>query len=239
MRGASDNFDLRSEKGEMMLHVYAMFSKFFLTQLREKVLRGMKGAAGRRTSLGRSGLGYGLAARLDAAGRPELRDGKPVREKRIHPPTMAHVEMARRMLLDKDKSVGDVVRAFNRLLVDGLDTWTDCSVRRTLANPNYFGFDVFNRTRNERDPETGKRTTIVNPRGDWQVQAVPHRRVRDRGTYLAIRRKIRGRPGRRSRFARQGRPSRNERRPRRMLAGLMACQCGEELKEVRGGRNAA
>lgn len=114
----------------MMLHVFGMFSQIFLRQLRDKVLRGMRGAAGRRTSVGRPPLGYGLSPKLDAQGRPVLNaNGRPLREKRIHPPTMAYVEMARRMLLEEGASVDDVVREFNRLRVDGSNGWTDCSVR--------------------------------------------------------------------------------------------------------------
>jgi hypothetical protein len=82
---------------------------------------------------------------------------------------------------------------------------------------------------------------VVNPRHLWEVRPAPHLRVWDRRTYLAMRRALRGRGGRRrrSRFAGDAAPSRNERRPTRMLSGTMACECGQELKEIRGGRNAA
>ena len=69
--------------------------------------------------------------------------------------------------------MSDVVREFNRLRVDGSDGWTDCSIRRTLSNPIYFGFDVYNRTRNEWDGEAFKRKTFTNPQRDWIVQTVP------------------------------------------------------------------
>ena len=244
VQGAADGFDLNSPSGQMMLHVFAMFSEFFRHQLRDKVLRGMRHAAERRTSTGRPPLGYGLRPTRDERGLAAVgADGRPVQGKCLHGPTMAHVEAARRMLLDEGASVDDVVREFNRLRVDGSDGWTDCSVRRTLSNPVYLGFDIYDRTRNEWDPETGRRKTVVNPRKVWKRWRDPRLQVWDRRTYLAVRRVLRGRGGRRrrrrSQFAADARPSRNERKPTRLLSGTMACRCGQELKEVRGGHNAA
>ena len=244
VRGAADGFDLNSPSGQMMLHVFAMFSEFFRHQLRDKVLRGMRHAAERRTSTGRPPLGYGLRPTRDERGLAAVgADGRPVQGKCLHGPTMAHVEAARRMLLDEGASVDNVVREFNRLRVDGSDGWTDCSVRRTLSNPVYLGFDIYDRTRNEWDPETGRRKTVVNPRKVWKRWRDPRLQVWDRRTYLAVRRVLRGRGGRRrrrrSQFAADARPSRNERKPTRLLSGTMACRCGQELKEVRGGHNAA
>jgi DNA invertase Pin-like site-specific DNA recombinase len=241
--GATDSFDLKSPMGNMMLHVFGMFSEYFLVQLREKVLRGSIGAAKRGTSTGRPGLGYGLVPVLDNKGRPVLgADGTPTRRKAIHQPTMQYVELARRILLDEHASVGEVVREFNSLKVDGSNGWTDCSIRRTLSNPIYFGIEIYNRTRNEWDSENCKRRTIENVRKDWQRRDAPELRVWDRRTYRAMRRALRGAGGgrrRRSRFAANARVSRNERRPRRLLAGIMKCECGQELKQVRGGPNAS
>jgi DNA invertase Pin-like site-specific DNA recombinase len=237
--GASDGFDLDSPTGDMMLHVFAMFSRFFVTQLKEKVRRGMRGAAGRRTSTGRPALGYGLVPAADAHGRPVVgADGRAVRRKAVHPPTMAHVDLAVRMLLDEHASPEDIARAFNGRAVDGSRGWTGKSIRRLLRNPVYFGFDVYNRTRNEWDPESGKRRTVINPRPEWVVREDLALRVWDERTYRRVRRRL-YEPRRASAFRGRARRSRNEVRPTRLLSGTLACQCGKELKEARGGRNAA
>jgi hypothetical protein len=115
-----------------------------------------------------------------------------------------------------------------------------------LVNENLMGFDVYNRTHNEFDPDTAKRRTIRNPRSQWLVQPAPHLKVWDRRTYLAMRRKLRGggsigRGRRRSRFGdRTAPPSAAERRPKRLSAGLLQCDCCDgEMKEVRGGKHAS
>lgn len=68
--GVSDGFDLDSKNSQIMMMAVAMLNEMFITGLREKVLRGMKGAAERGTSLGLVPFGYKLVDKLDANGEP-------------------------------------------------------------------------------------------------------------------------------------------------------------------------
>lgn len=96
-----------------------MFSRFFISQLRDKVLRGMKGAARRQTSVGRR-LGYGLVPVLDALGRPVVgADERVVRERAIHSETMRSTMMATNWFALHEKNYTKIAKEFNRMKVDG------------------------------------------------------------------------------------------------------------------------
>ncbi len=56
--GASDGFDLSNPNSEIMITMYGLLSRLFVKSLREKVSRGMKGAARRGTCLGKPPLGF-------------------------------------------------------------------------------------------------------------------------------------------------------------------------------------
>ena len=68
--GVSDGFDLDSKNSQIMMMSVAMLNEMFITGLREKVLRGMKGAAERGTSLGLVPFGYKLVDKLDSNSEP-------------------------------------------------------------------------------------------------------------------------------------------------------------------------
>jgi len=235
--GASDGFDLSSPTGEMMLHVLGMFSKFFVTQLREKVHRGMTGAARRQTCLGRPPLGYGLVPKRDAQGRPMTgHDGRTINELAIDSATMSHVMLAAERFADQGWSYGRIAKEFIRLKVDGSDGWRPRSIERLLANPLYIGVAIYNRTRNVRDPETNKRITMLNPRHQWEIQRIPRLRAWSDDQWKRVRRRAyRLRRGKRQ----ATRLSRGQKFPTTLLSGNLWCSCGQELKLVRSGRNGA
>src|SRR5204863_4308083 len=122
VRGASDNFDLTSPTGEMMMQFFGMFARFFIAKVREQVRRGMAGAARRGTSVGRPPLGYGLVPVVGPDGRPAAdADGRVRRRKVIHPETMQYVLLAVDMLVRQSRTPGEIAIEFNRLKVDGSD----------------------------------------------------------------------------------------------------------------------
>lgn len=251
--GATDGFILNSPMGEMMLMVFGMFSRFFIAQLREKVLRGMKGAARRKTSVGRPRLGYGLAPQLDAQGRPVLgADGCVVRERAIHAETMRYVMMAANWFALNEKTYSGIAKEFNRMKVDGSEGWRAKSIKNLLADPIYLGIVIFNRTRNEFDPETHKRTTVRNPHREWEVESAPHLRVWSYALWKKIRRRAYAIDERRRQRKAQRRDpaapdtgggsvagARNADAPTTLLSGTLFCECGAELKLVRSGDHAA
>jgi DNA invertase Pin-like site-specific DNA recombinase len=66
--GASDGFDLSNENSEMLITMFGLLSRLFIKGLREKVRRGMRGAARRGTVLGKLPLGFTRKAHRDKDG---------------------------------------------------------------------------------------------------------------------------------------------------------------------------
>lgn len=229
--GATDGFDLKSQHGQSMLHLYGMFSSMFVSQLREKVHRGMAGAERRGTSTGRPPLGYGLADAVDEHGRPLVGgDGKPLRVWRIHEPTMAIVREAYELYVDRRWTAQKIARLFNERKVDGSDGWTSSSVRKLLANPVYVGVRVWNKTRQERDSETGRIVVHKNPSRLWKVQKRPELAVIPQEIWKAARHRLAKTGGK----AKARQVSRNADAPTTLLGGTLVCgYCGGEITLAR------
>ncbi|WP_316233561.1 recombinase family protein [Bradyrhizobium sp. SZCCHNPS2010] len=87
-----------------------------------------------------------------------------------------------------------------------------------LQNELYVGRLAWNKVRMVKDPDTGKRLSRPNPKSDWQVAEVPHLAIVNPELFAAAQK----RKEERSRTH----PS-HQRRPRRMLSGLLRCgSCG-------------
>ena len=155
--GASDGFDLDSESAEMQIGFYGLFSQLFIKQLREKVRRGMKGAARRGTCLGKLGLGFTRQICRDANGAIISRpDGLPRHKPCVDPATKPYrVEMFE-LFVQKNWSPCKIARRFNQLRVDGSNGWTGSSVKKLLAGIDAIGIFVWNRQRREYDYDQEK-----------------------------------------------------------------------------------
>ena len=71
MIGASDGFDVNSPDWDVKITIYGLVSRLFIKGLREKVRRGMKGAARRGTCLGKLPLGFTVSFRQACMNRFE------------------------------------------------------------------------------------------------------------------------------------------------------------------------
>ncbi|MCL8486234.1 recombinase family protein [Bradyrhizobium denitrificans] len=90
-----------------------------------------------------------------------------------------------------------------------------------LQNELYVGRLVWNKVRMVKDPDTGKRLSRPNQKSDWRTVEVPHLAIVSADLFEAAQR----RKGERS----STHPS-HQRRPRRMLSGLLRCgACGSGL----------
>ncbi|WP_407152665.1 recombinase family protein [Bradyrhizobium sp. ORS 86] len=90
-----------------------------------------------------------------------------------------------------------------------------------LQNELYVGRLVWNKVRMVKDPDSGKRLSRPNPKSEWQVAEVPHLAIISPELFKAAqqRKEERGR----------AHPS-YQRRPRRMLSGLLRCgSCGSGM----------
>lgn len=87
-----------------------------------------------------------------------------------------------------------------------------------LQNELYVGRLVRNKVRMVKDPDTGKRLSRSNPKSEWRTIEVPHLAIVDANLFEAAQKRRQER--------RRTQPS-HQRRPLRMLSGLLRCgACG-------------
>ncbi len=55
--------------------------------------------------------------------------------------------------------------------------WCTSSIHEMLRNERYHGVFVWNRTRKERNPETGRKTSRPRPQSEWKRIDVPEWRI--------------------------------------------------------------
>ncbi|WP_183232044.1 recombinase family protein [Bradyrhizobium sp. SBR1B] len=90
-----------------------------------------------------------------------------------------------------------------------------------LLNELYMGRLVWNKVRMVKDPDSGKRLSRPNPKSDWQMTEVPHLAIVSPELFTAAQQRKEER--------RHIHPS-HQRRPRRMLSGLLRCgSCGSGM----------
>ena len=90
-----------------------------------------------------------------------------------------------------------------------------------LCQELYIGVRVYNRRRFRKHPDTGKRSSVLNPEADWMREQVPELRILDDDLWSAV-------------AARQqtvsDQPAHMSRPPKRLLSGLMKCSlCGSGM----------
>jgi site-specific DNA recombinase len=176
--GASDGFDTDSPHHKLMLHIYAMLHEFYVDQLSQKVIRGMDDAYDLGGDMGRCAFGYRMENVLDANGHPVLKaNGKPRRIRVICEPHAEFVRAAFHLFVVKLWSPNQIAEHFNDHNVGGRNTWAYGPVAGMLEREVYDGFEFRNKTKQIRDPETGKVTIKKRPESEWRRRDVPHLRI--------------------------------------------------------------
>jgi hypothetical protein len=233
MIGASDSFDLHSELSKMKIMVFSIVSDLFLGSLRQKVRRGMEGAAERGTMLGKPPLGFTKRPAVDEYGRPRLGpDGLPIYELCIDEASAESRLLMFRMFVLELRSIGYIQRYFNENKIDGWEGWTTSAIRDLLRSPSAIGIFIWNKKRREFDEVTEEWMTIPNPGRKWKILRRPELRI----VPIDLWKKARRRLGeiRRSCPKTGKKPSRNQVNPITLVSGLLECACcGDELKLIR------
>jgi site-specific DNA recombinase len=75
------------------------------------------------------------------------------------------------------QSVIAVARLFNEHKVGGKQAWTDGRVRQHYGRGRLVGKDVFHKTKQVLDRQTGKQKIVQRPEKGWMVRNVPHLRI--------------------------------------------------------------
>jgi DNA invertase Pin-like site-specific DNA recombinase len=237
--GVSDGFDSTSPTSKIMLSLFAMLQEWFIDQLRSKVHRGMDDAFGRGTNIHPPSVGYALEPAVDAEGRPlRGKDGEPLRRKVIHPAQAEDVREAFRLFGLEGWSRDRIARRFNEKTVGGKATWDAARVTQLLRRRTYVGIEVYGRTYQVRDPETGHVAVKERPRDQWRVRRARHLQIVPWSLWKAVRRRLEQcRAAYDKRSARVG-PSRTELYPK-VLIRPRCGSCGSELILGRSGKYAS
>jgi site-specific DNA recombinase len=170
-----------------------------------------RGQAGRvKQGLAGGGLTYGYAAVAGKSGERVIVEAEAQVIRRIFqeyvdgrtPREIAHD-------LNKERVSPPRGRAWNASTING-------NLERgagILQNELYVGRLIWNKVRMVKDPDSGKRLSRPNPKSDWQVAEVPHLAIVNPELFRSA----------------HTHPS-HQRRPRRMLSGLLRCgSCGSGM----------
>jgi site-specific DNA recombinase len=220
------------EIGALHVGLKGTMNALYLTDLRQKVWRGLEG----RVRQGRSGgglcYGYDVVRELDARGDP-ICGGRVIDE--------AEAAIVRRIFASfaTGKSPRTVARELNteRIPGPGGRPWSDTTIRghtlrRTgiLHNELYIGKLVWNKQRYVKEPSTGKRLARINPENEWVIQDIPALRIVDDDLWHRVQHRLAGiRGSARVQKARERKFWLN-RRSKHLLTGLTCCgDCGAQL----------
>jgi DNA invertase Pin-like site-specific DNA recombinase len=231
--GASDGFDLSNPNSDLLITMFGLVSRLFIKGLREKVRRGMRGAARRGTVLGKLPLGFTRKVHREKNGDVVYRpDGRPRHELCIDPETQKHRALMFELFSVKKWSAYQIAKHFNDLKVDGWDGWTESGIKKLLVGLDAMGIFIWNRTRREYDVEQDKIVIVENPRSEWERYIDPKLRLVPVEWWMDARRRLRkvwdksGRTG--------PKPSRNQISATTLFSGALDCEyCNGEIKLLR------
>jgi hypothetical protein len=158
--------------------VIGSMNEAFVTQLKAKVRRGMDDAFIRGDNIQPPGVGYRLVDVRDAAGNLVItHKGTIEKVVEIDPEAAEWTRRGAEMIAYEGKSAVDVARLFNEHKVGGKQTWTDGRVRQHYRREKLVGKDVFHKTKQVLDRQTGKKKVVHLPEKDWIIRDVPHLRI--------------------------------------------------------------
>jgi len=201
----------------MKIGVRGLFGQMFLKDLAVKTKRGLRGKV--NEGLVAAGAAYGY--RMDPAEK-----GRP-----IIVPEQADVVNRIFEEFDAGRNPREIAAGLNADRIPGPrgPTWMASAIggwakRGTgiLRNRLYNGEIVWNRTTFGKDPDTGRRTSTPNAEGDYVIKAVEAFRIVDAALFARVQ----------ARLAHTASPheAQAQRRPKRLLSGLLRCgACGGGL----------
>lgn len=244
--GVSDGTDSDDKGYKLHAGVRGLLNEVYLDDLREKTHRGQSGQVLRGFTAGARPYGYRSIvvednSRTDTHGRPAV--------------------LGYRLEIDEEQAeiVREIYRRFATgdtiaAIVNNLNeraipsprnsTWARSAIyghaakgTGILNNQIYQGRYIWNRSRWEKDPDTGRRRRIERPREEWMIQEMPELRIIDAELWDAVQdmRDRRGNPAVSAGIQRAWR-ARGGRRPGALLTGLMQCGvCGGMITSVTTG----
>jgi site-specific DNA recombinase len=203
------------EANAITVGVRGLMGSLFLTDLKDKVRRGLEGNVTRGTGAGGKAYGY----------QPVL--GRPGELTIVPAEAAVIVEIFERYLAGETPK--EIAYSLNNrgVLPPRGSRWNASTLNGSadrgygiLRNSLYNGTRLWNRVRMALHPDTGKRISCVNSEDAWQSVSVDHLRIVPRELFKAVQQKL----GDRSRAQNSGDYTRKAKRP---FSGILTCAvCG-------------
>ena len=136
-------------------------------------------------------MGYRLVDLKDAHGNLVITHKNTIEKVvEIDPEAADWTRRGAEMIAYEGKSAVDVARLFNEHTVGGKQTWSDSRVRQHYGREKLIGKDVFRKTKQVTDRQTGKKKVIHLPTSEWIWRDVPHLRILSDELAEAVKRKL-------------------------------------------------
>ena len=176
--GASDGFDSSNQQSKIMLAMMSSFNEVFIDQLKAKVHRGQADTFKRGGIVQHPGFGYRLVDVLTPEGKPVLtRKGTIQKRVEIDPEAAEWIVRGAEMIVRDNRSPGAVAVVFNDNNVGGTRTWSSNRIRKLYARERLVGVEVFRKTKQIRDRDTGHVDVVQNDRSQWMTRECPEMRI--------------------------------------------------------------
>tara|TARA_R110002074_G_scaffold253081_4_gene425112 strand:+ start:11001 stop:12629 length:1629 start_codon:yes stop_codon:yes gene_type:complete len=200
----------------MLVGLRGIIGQMYREDNAHKVRRGMAGRI--RDGLSGGGLTYGYRAVPGEKGQRRIVEAEAHVVRRIFneyldgqsPRAIAH-------RLNAEHVPAPRGRSWNASTINGSATRGN----GILRNPIYAGDLIWNRLRMVKDPDTGRRLSRPNPESEWHRFSLPDLAIVSREIYDAVQN---------HKQARAHMPANRQKRPKRILSGLLRCDaCGGGL----------
>jgi DNA invertase Pin-like site-specific DNA recombinase len=237
----SQGFDSQQKTARQLLTLHGMMDEQFLQGLADKVHRGQEGRVLKGLVAGGRCYGYKNVP-IEDASKP-AKYGRPfvvgVRQEIAEDQAKVVVRVFE--MYAGGTSLAGIAKTLNREGVVApqpprsrkLRAWCYSSIYEMLRNERYRGFLVWNRTRKERNPETGRKLSKPRPTEEWRRVEVPEWRIVPDGLWERVHARS---AEMRKHFGAKTAPglTRNS-HSRYLFSGLLACgECGSKLVIVSG-----
>lgn len=238
----AQRLDCREKTSRPLLTLHGMMDEQFLVSLGEKVHRGQEGRALNGFQPGGKCYGYrnvpiedrtrsGKYGRFAVSGvKLEIVEEEAAVVQRIFG---MYADGNSQAIIAKTLNAEGVLApqpARNRQT----RAWCTSSIHEMLRNERYHGVFVWNRTRKERNPETGRKTSRPRPQSEWKRIDVPEWRIVPEELWERVQTRIRF-VAERFTSKHVGGFTRTERSRRYIFSGLLLCgTCGSKLVIVTG-----
>jgi site-specific DNA recombinase len=244
--GVSDGIDTNTKNHEMLSGIKGVMNQAFISDLKDKISRGMVGKALKGYHLGGRTYGYKLVPELD----PTRKDpyGQPARigtKLAIDEDQAAWVRWIFARYADgmsPHKIVGELNRqhvpapgATYRRASTRAPGWSIACIQGSprlgtgfLNHQLYRGQAMWNRKRGEKDPDSQRKTQVPRDRTDWIETAAPHLRIIDDELWNRVQARRTGiSQGVQALRQVHSRANSTGRNPKYLFSGLLVCgMCG-------------